>query len=305
MKKLRLILKAFMASLILFSFIACENNEVKPNLPTPPIDNAPPSVIFNQGKDKVKIAPGTDHVIKGYVSSEVGLKEINLKQLIGDEVVESMLFDAFGEDNKIWKFEIPLKNLTVDTRLVVIAEDVEGRFFNANYDISIDKNMVKEMKIWQATLYNSQFYADGQSKGTFMSNSTGEVFAQAGSGDILSLEEQNKTDFLYSYDKNRKSSIISPNHSVAKNSATATQQWEQRNSTFFNIKKDVDWDNVDYDYLSKLQLDSGIDIVEGCKVGETFVFKTERGKVGLIKVEAINGTSFASSDNIRIEIKSM
>jgi len=159
---------------------------------------------------------------------------------------------------------------------------------------------------YSATLYNGLWYTDS-GNGAFIDLETGTTYSQTSSSAILSSTDQAKVDLLYWYGTSTTYTLASPNDATAQGAdgAAATKSWTVRNATKLKVVTITQtWDNLTASDIDSYATSFGSDTkITGLSVGKIIAFQTVGGKNGLIRVDALNGTSGSKTDNANLSIK--
>lgn len=176
----------------------------------------------------------------------------------------------------------------------------------ARVEVTITITAAVTINSYTATLYNGLWYTDAGS-GAFIDLETGTTYSQTGSGALLSSTDQAKVDLLYWYGSSTTYTLAAPNDAVAQGSqgAAATKNWTVRNATKLKtVTISETWDNLTVANIDSYATGFGSDTkLTGLSVGQIIAFQTVGGKNGLIKVDALNGTSGSKTDNASLSIK--
>jgi hypothetical protein len=132
-------------------------------------------------------------------------------------------------------------------------------------------------------------------------SSTGSSFASI-DGSVYSLADAKtnaaKVDWLYFYGATNFATLAAPDDAAAATIFTdptnGLQTWAVKNNTRFKLVTDViDWNSITDDAIIKAQTASGVTNtkINNLAVNNILSFIASSGKLGMIKVESISGTS--------------
>ncbi len=293
MKRLNLFLLAFAALGMVFT--SCEPSE----------DAVGPSLQITSG-ETVEAAAGSSITIAW--RADAGDANMSTFTILEGNT-------AITSDGITWNaYEIPTAsnetytssvtvNITEATTFTLTVTDKDGLTASKTVTVTIGGSTTEEISTWTATLYNALWYASSEAKGAFFASATGTVYAQTGSGDVLSATEQSNTDFMYWYGGTTNSSIVAPNDATAVSKAGASKSWTTKNATKLKKVTVTDWSAVDATLISAIDLSSSVTIVSTLATGDFIAFETVGGKKGIIKITGLSGTSGSAADNASIEVK--
>lgn len=258
-------------------------------------EGTPPSLMFNAAPgyttSDVTVAANTPLKV-GIIAGSTSAKLTNMKITQTLDGIQTTIHDStFSSDayNIDFGIKAPLQALSVKFTFKITAADGESAEISLN--VTTTAGAIKA--------YNQKIL------GSFDNTTTGSSFASA-DGTVFSLADAKtnaaKVDWMYYYGSNSNlATLVAPADATASSVFSGTNgpaNWTVRNNTKIGkvtLPTGVTWDNITTD-TEIIPLATGLteSKVNMLAVGQIIAFKTVTGKMGLIKIEAISGTTAGS-----------
>lgn len=258
-------------------------------------EGTPPSIMFNAAPGYTAsdvTVPANTQLKVGIIASSTSAKLTNMKITQTLNGTQTTIHDStFSSDayNIDFGINAPSQALSVKFTFKITAADGES----AEVSLSITTTA------GEITTYNQKIL------GSYENTTTGSSFASA-DGTVFSLADAKtnaaKVDWMYYYGSSSNlATLVAPIDATASSVFSGTNgpaNWTVRNDTKLGkvtLPTGVTWDNITTD-AEIIPLASGLTDtkVNLLAVGQIVSFKTAAGKMGLIKVEAISGTTAGS-----------
>jgi hypothetical protein len=301
MKKINVLLLGVLV-LVTGFFGSCKKDE----------NAAAPEITFDAATNPVTLGTGvTSYAVTGEIYSEAGLDVVKVFKVSDsgakteDKSISSFSAGEITTTDKItYTFRFNYTGISSTLKIQVRATDKNGKETDSEI-LVINPAAAATLKSYTATLYNGLWYTDS-GKGAFIDLETGTTYSQTGSGAILSTTDQAKVDLLYWYGSSTTYTLASPNDATAQGTdgSAATKSWTTRNATKLKIVTITQtWANLTVANVDSYATSFGADTKEtNLTVGTIIAFQTVGGKNGLIKVDAVSGTSGSKTDNASVSI---
>lgn len=258
-------------------------------------EGTPPSIMFNAAPGYTAsdvTVPANTQLKVGIIASSTSAKLTNMKITQTLNGTQTTIHDStFSSDayNIDFGINAPSQALSVKFTFKITAADGES----AEVSLSITTTA------GEITTYNQKIL------GSYENTTTGSSFASA-DGTVFSLADAKtnaaKVDWMYYYGSSSNlATLVAPIDATASSVFSGTNgpaNWTVRNDTKLGkvtLPTGVTWDNITTDAeiipLATGLTDTKVNLLA---VGQIVSFKTAAGKMGLIKVEAISGTTAGS-----------
>lgn len=284
MKKLTLVFAILLMAIVPF-IISCGTDE----------DGTPPSLIFNAAPGYTTsdvTVPANTQLKIGVISSSTSAKLTNIKITQTSNAAETTLHDStFSSDSYSINFNLKAASQVGTVKLTFKITAADGESAEVSLSITTTAGAI--------TTYNQKIL------GSYDNTTTGSSFASA-DGTVFSLADAKtnaaKVDWMYYYGSSSNlATLVAPIDATASSVFSGTNgpaNWAVRNDTKLGkvtLPTGVTWDNITTD-AEIIPLATGLTEtkVNLLAVGQVVSFKTATGKMGLIKIEAISGTTAGS-----------
>ncbi len=222
-----------------------------------------------------------DVVAEGEISS-IKIFDVDAN---GNETQVSSITKFDSDTKHEVKYTVKLADVITFKKFKILVTDKKDMSISQSFLINAYKKPAGAIETYAAKLLGAQY----SSTGSFYATTTGTVYAANDAKTNASL-----IDLVYYYGGSTNNATIgSPKDTliqVAHNKTTGFLTWTKYNETMF---KSTSISSADFDAItddSKLTTMSNFadSHQNNLTVGKVFAFKTEQGKLGLVKITAIN-----------------
>jgi len=284
MKKISILL-AILASGILF-FTSCTK------------DTTDPTINFLGGAGYTSadatIAAGSD--IKVGITAQSGSAKLSGLKIVAtyNNIPQNLLDTTFSSDTFTRDFIITLNDLG-ETRLKLTIMDKDGGSAEASLVITV---------VGAISTYTQKIL------GSYDNSTYGSSFASA-DGTVYKIKDardnSTKVDWLYFYGVTNQATLAAPDDADAADIFDGTnglQTWAKRNATrFAKVTAGAVWDNINTAAdIAAIATNTTLTKANMLEEGHIVAFKTEAGKLGLIKVgEIVAGGAGTITYDVKVQ----
>ncbi len=292
MKKLNLLLLMFLLAGAVFT-TSCTKDE----------DKTGPSINLKGGTGytSTDVTVQVEDIIKvGVTGTTDGANFNRFKfSIVSNNVVDVVLDSTFNSSNFNWDYSFAFTSVG-EANLTFELFDKDGNVVDESFLVTVEDPAMQINKYLNVTVgsWNDQV-------GSFYSTTENVVYTR---GQLTNVpNNQAKIDFVYFHGVDNKNAIASPDDSqVVTIQDLQMIGWTNKNSTRFNSTNitGAQFDQIGETYqFPTFNMGSQATIMSDLVEGQVILFKTEAGKLGLIKVVDVTNPSRGDQATLSIIVQ--